>query len=65
MGRKSDSTTRSSAAAEAAPALPRRDVLRRDAILAGAATGAAVAALRPHVAGAADEDNLVLGTGNT
>jgi hypothetical protein len=38
-------------------------MLRRGAIMAGAATGAAVA-LKPHLAGAADGDNLVLGTGN-
>ena len=62
MRRKSDSTTRSSIAADDAPVLKRRDMLRRGAILAGAATGAAVA-LRPHVAGAGDGDNL--GAGNT
>jgi hypothetical protein len=49
--------------AEDAPALRRRDILRRGAILAGAA-GAAVVALKPDAASADDGDNLVLGQGN-
>jgi hypothetical protein len=63
MFRRSDSTTHASTAAEAAPALRRRDMLRRGAVLAGAA-GAAAVALKPGSAGADDGDNLVLGQGN-
>jgi hypothetical protein len=50
-------------ATEVAPVLRRRDILRRGAILAGAA-GAAVVALKPDAASAGDGDNLVLGQGN-
>ena len=64
MRRKSHSTVQTSTAAEAAPVLKRREVLRSGAVLAGAATGAAVVALAPRAAQAADGDNLVLGTGN-
>jgi hypothetical protein len=58
-------TPSGSAAAETAKALGRRQMLRGGAILAGAATGAAVVALRPQGASADDGDNLVLGTANT
>ena len=64
MRRKSDSTTRPAAAAEAAPALRRRDILRRGAALGAGAAGAAIA-LKPHAASADDGDNLVLGQRNT
>jgi hypothetical protein len=49
--------------AKDAPALRRRDILRRGAILAGSA-GAAVVALKPGAASAGDGDNLVLGQAN-
>ena len=64
MRRRTDRINQSAVAEEAAPVLKRRDMLRRGAVLAGAATGAAVA-LKPHLASAGDGDNLVLGTGNT
>jgi hypothetical protein len=64
MTRAADPTSRPQAAADAAPALRRRDILRRGALFAGAATGAVVA-LKPHSASADDGDNLVLGQGNT
>ncbi len=56
-------TTSPAAAAEPAPALRRRDILRRGAVLAGAA-GAAVVALKPDAAIADDGDSLVLGQPN-
>jgi hypothetical protein len=52
-------------AAEAAPVMKRREMLRGGgAVLAGAATGAAALALAPQAAHADDGDNLVLGQGN-
>ena len=64
MRRKSDSSTRPAFAADAAPALRRRDMLRRGAALGVGAAGAAIA-LKPHAASADDGDNLVLGQANT
>src|SRR5690242_144515 len=59
-----DSTTSPSATTASAPAIGRRQMLRRAAILAGA-TGAAVVALSPEQASADTGDNLVLGQVNT
>jgi hypothetical protein len=60
----SGAVPRTTTPAEAAPAMRRRDMLRRGAVLAGSA-GAAVVALKPGSANADDGDNLVLGQPNT